>query len=234
MFRRKAKPHFNSKPSALTDLARKVGVERRLHVRVLYPEAYCSLLPEVAYNGGPLRVHDISVGGCCLLDPLELMGPNVGTDLVLHLKWADGPARVHCRLVARVDHKRHIQFMDLEAGRADRIRAGIISGTHGHSMKVISGDENDGPTLEASEVWSSLGGDTVIIESHVHRLARIHFQKKEYVMYREAWPIKNAATPVSRTEMDQLILFLCNIPQPSDLLKELIEHTCLMSGAGPR
>lgn len=234
MFWRKAKPQVNIAPTPLGDLVRRVGVERRQHLRVLLPQATCAILPQASFEGAPLNMHDISVGGCCLLDPSEILGPNVGNDLQLGLLWHDGYFKVHARIVARVDHKRHIQFLDLAADRADLIRSGIVSGALAQAVMQNAQFPDDGPVLEAREVWSSLNGDSVILEDHFHRLARVMLQETEIALYRDAWPMKDGAKPISRLEMDHLLLFLCNIPLPSKPLQELTAQVCVVSqGRGP-
>ncbi|NJM10178.1 MAG: PilZ domain-containing protein [Bdellovibrionaceae bacterium] len=176
-----------------------------------------------------LKVHDISVGGCCLLDSTEILGPSVGNDVHLVLRWPDGPVSVHGRIVSRVDHKRHIQFLNLPTARMEELKKAIAPAALGFNVRPTMKTVEHGPTIQAREMWSSLQGDTVIIEDHVHRLAHITLNGIQFTLYKHAWPVKDVSTPLTRIELAHLILFLCNIPQPSELLSALIAHVETMS-----
>lgn len=216
-------------PSPVANLAGKLGVERRYAARIRYPHMDCPILPAMFFENCSLRVQDISVGGCCLIDPNEILGPTIGTDVHLILRWPDGSNSVHGRIVSRVDDKRHIQFLNLPKLRAEELKSAISMGTKAQSVKASLETVDQGPLLQAREIWTSAHTDSVVIEDHVHRLAQITIGGAHYILYKHAWPVKDVSTPLSRFELARLIVFLCNIPQPSELLSALIAHVETMA-----
>ncbi len=228
MFWRKAKSSFK-KPFAVAELAGKLGVERRYAVRIRYPQMDSPILPAVYYGTQKLQMFDISEGGCCLLDQSEVLGPSIGQDVHLVMHWPGGRNSVHARIVSRVDDKRHIQFLNLPQARATQLQTAIAFGTKAQSMRSTLETVDRGPALAAREVWSSVHGHSVVIEDHIHRLAQILIGDAQYTLYKRAWPVKNVSTPLTVEELGGLIVFLCNIPQASELLCALIAHVELMS-----
>lgn len=225
MFWRKRKPQFDVKsPSPVNQLAGQLGVERRFAVRIRYPQTDCELLPAVFFENQPLKVHDISYGGCCLLDPNEKLGPSVGNDVHLILRFPDGSVSVHGRIVSRVDHKRHIQFLNLPKVRAQELKTAVEAGTQAQSLRSSLETVDQGPSLQAREIWTSVHGDSVIIEDHIHRLSQIQISGVRYTLYKQAWPVKGVSDPLTPRELSRLVVFLCNIPQPSELLSALVAH----------
>ncbi len=224
MFWKKRTPQFNQPTSTLGRLANRLGVERRYSARIRYPKGPISILPQISFNNRRLEVRDISIGGCCLLDPNEFLGPAIGLDVHLILEWPDGPVSVHSRIVSRVDHRRHIQFLNLPSSRLEQLRAAIVPGTYGLDLRPVCDGTSDGPVMQAREVWSSLKGDAVIIEDDLQRLAQITIAGRNYIIFKEAWPAKAPSLPLTQNEFAELILFLSNIPQPSDLLEAFIAH----------
>lgn len=224
MFWRKRKPQFNDHASPVNRLAKRLGVERRFNPRVLCPKIPTALLPSIIFEGNFIQTHNISVGGCCLLDPNGYLGPAVGHDVHLVLRWSDGSAvSVHSRIISRVDHRRHIQFLNLPQERLKLIEQAIQPGVLGEGLRVIYSGDCGGPTIQAREAWSSLKGDTLVIEDDVHRLAQVTLNGEIYVLFKESWPQKGQ-TPLTEIEFASLILFLNNIPHPTDLLEAFIAH----------
>lgn len=213
-------------------LARRLGVERRYSPRVICPKIPTALLPSIAYEGKSIQAHNISIGGLCLLDPNEYLGPAIGHDVNLILRWFDGSAvSVHSRIISRVDHRRHIQFLNLPQERMKLIEQAIQPGVLGEGMRVIYNGDADGPVMQAREAWSSLKGDTLIIEDDVHRLAQVTLNGESYTLFKESWPQKDQK-PLTDFEFAELILFLINIPQPTDLLEAFIGHVEEMAMRG--
>lgn len=224
MFWRKRKPDIIDSPSDLLGLAERLGVERRLNVRVRYPRgARLCKLPGVRFQGSDLRVQDISVGGCCILDPYEILGSEIGQDIELEMRWMTGDEKVRARIVARVDHRRHIQFNELSAQRQNQLRKYMVSGVRGASLRKHLNPDPSGPGLAAAEIWSSLHGDTVTLENDLHRMAQVHLNAESFLFLKESWPIKESNSQMcSKIEFEQIILFLANIPYPSEKLSALM------------
>lgn len=223
MFWRKRKPHEIQPTQSLLQLASRLGVERRLNVRVRYPSVQLSKLPEIFYADYRFRVRDISVGGCCVLDPELVLGPQVGHDIELDIHWPTGLERVKARIVSRVDEQRHIQFLNLSRSRQNFLVKAMTSGIRGqtlhcHGFKHTKAELD----VEAVEMWSSPLGDSVVLENGVHRLAQLEIQSETYHIFRDAWPQKVPGGKCSRLEFDQVILFLANIPGPSHALLDFI------------
>lgn len=230
MFWRKRKLNLDAnRPAPVNELAGRLGVERRYAARILCPQVICPILPSAFFQGLPLKIHDISIGGCCLLDPNEVLGPSVGNDVHFVLRWPDGGVSVHGRIVSRVDDKRHVQFLNLPKARAEALRTAIAYGTKAQSLRSALESVDQGPSLQAREIWSSVHGDSVIIEDHVHRLAQISITDGHFTFYKQAWPVNATGTPLTHMELAGLTVFLCNIPQPTELLQALIAHVENMS-----
>lgn len=206
----------------LQALATQLGLEKRFSPRVSYPPKTNAGLPSISFNGRPLRVHDLSVGGCSLIDPTEVFGPDVGQEVELRLTWTTGEDVVRARLVGRVDHRRNFQFLDLAPARAERIRGLIGPGVRGLDLRGSVAASRGGPNLEAIEFWTSLAGDSVTIESHLQRIASVYIQGKTISVLRDSWPLDERSQPISRTDFDALTLFLANIPQRSRALGEIL------------
>jgi hypothetical protein len=224
MFWNKRKPHLKDYASPVRRLAKRLGVERRYSPRVLCPKIPTALLPAISFENRHFEVHNISVGGCCLLDPNGYLGPAVGHDVHLVLRWFDGSAvSVHSRIVSRVDHRRHIQFLNLPRERVKLIEQAIVPGILGEGMRVVYTGDVGGPLMQAREAWNSLKGDSLVITDHVHRLAQITMNGQTFEVFKEAWPQKDSK-PLTEVEFANLILFLNNIPQPTDLLEAFIAH----------
>lgn len=228
MFWRKTKSSIGEDDSSIQQLAGKLGIERRRAVRVRYPQVTPARLPRAFFNGAEIVLLDISVGGCCAHDAAETLGTRVGIKTEMSLVWNDGKTdTIRVRLVTKVDRRMHIQFLDLPPAREELIRNLIVPGARGHWVKHNVAEAQN-VKLVAKEMWSSSYGDSVIIEEDVHRLAQISLSGINYRLFREAWPVKGAATPLSPSEVDDLALFLCNIPLPSDWLKALSTHVELL------
>jgi len=220
----------------LLTLATKLGVERRLNVRVRYPNnVRVCRLPEVEFEGHALKVQNISIGGCAVLDPVEYLGPSVGHELTLSLKWSTVAEGVRARVVSRVDHRRHIQFLNLSNNRQTQLVKSMAYGVRALSMVKHAHASERGPAMDAVELWSSAHHDSLIVETDVHRLAQLFVNGDQYVIYREAWPKRSKGEKCSRLEFEQLILFLANIPLPSPAvmgLLALLEQQIILSGGG--
>lgn len=223
MFWRKRKSQEIKTSPSLLQLATKLGVERRLNVRMRYPDsAQLSRLPEVYYHDSKLRVIDISVGGCCILDPKLLLGAEVGHDIELNIHWPTGVEKVKARIVSRVDHRRHIQFMDLSRSRQNYLNKAMATGIRGQNLRRHGFQHKGRVIVEAAELWSSPLGDSIILESGVHRLAQLQVQNEQYFIFKDAWPQKVPGGKCAKAEFEQLILFLCNVATPSPMLKDML------------
>lgn len=205
-------------------LASRLGVERRVNVRVRYPNLVrvCKL-PEISFAGHKFHVLDISVGGCCLLDPSEILGPTIGADFKLELNWTTGNELINARIASRVDQRRHIQFLNLGEKRQEQLKRFMSFGVRGLALRCHGTSLDSKLQLMAAELWSSLHGDSVIVERDMHRLAQIKIGDDEFMIFKEAWPARaNGQGTCSKIELEQLILFLTNIPKISEPLSAIL------------
>lgn len=233
MFWRKRKATINSpEHTPLVKLASQLGVERRYAVRIKYPKRPNSLLPTIHFMNQSLKVHDISVGGCCLWDEAEHLGPSVGNEVHLILKWPDGSVSIHGRIVSRVDHKRHIQFLNMPTVRIENLKTTIAFGAAAQSLQCSLNAVTEGPSLVAREIWSSPHGDSVVIDNDIQRLAQIYLKGQRYTFHKQAPPVKNDSQSLSRDDIEQVIVFLCNIPQPSALIEALVDYVESLADKG--
>lgn len=222
MFWQKKKTAAYDHPSLIHSLASRLGVERRQNIRVKYPRhASVCRLPRVAFGGQYLVVRDISVGGCCVVDPEGILGAAIGNGLELNIDWATVVEQVQCRVVASVMDHRHVQFLDLKDYRRVLLARAMASGVRAVSVRRHAPAIPSGPDIQASEMWSSIHGDSVTIERHEHRLAQIHLQDQLFYIFRDARPVKPENESCSRTEFEKLILFLTNILSPSPAVVNL-------------
>ncbi|MGZ3722098.1 MAG: PilZ domain-containing protein [Bdellovibrionales bacterium] len=221
---RRNKSELKDSPS-LQSLATQLGVERRFAVRVRYPSSsqVCKL-PEIYFQSDKLKIADISVGGCCVLDPDGFMGPAIGHDIELNLHWSTVIETVKARIVSRVDHRRHIQFLDISSRRQAQLTKSMAYGVRGTSMTRHAHSSDLGPTMDAAELWSSPHMDSVVVENDVHRIAQVYLNGEQFMIFREAWPNKLPGGKCSKPEFEQVILFIANIPLPSPPLKGLLKY----------
>jgi len=201
--------------SSLHSLARELGVERRRNARVNYPRRLNAGLPQIAFEGYPMRAYDISAGGCALHDPGEVLGKDIGVEVALTVHFRDRVEDVKCRLVGRVDHRRHIQFLNLPADHAQTIAKQIVPGVCGGTLKNSFKADGAAPKLIAREVWSSLAGDGLTLDVDGPRLAQAAFAGRANTIHRQSWPTNGEGRPLSHAELNDLILFVANVRQPT-------------------
>lgn len=226
-WRRKSEVPKNS-VFTVNEHAAKLGIERRLHVRVRYPLRALTTLPQASYQGRTLFVFDISAGGLCLLDPEDHLGPDAGQKVELTLRWPKIERRVSCRLVSRVHDRRHIQFLDLESERAESIKRAIDDGVRGLAMKpVIVPVATRTPALAARELWNSVHGDSLSFFDDIHLLADATVNGKSFRIHKESWPAGAEGKAATVEDVEGLLLFLANLPNPSPAVKNLLSQLCL-------
>lgn len=203
-------------------LASQLGVERRQNVRVNYPERTTACLPAISVKDRRLRVHDISVGGCCLIDQDDCLGPNVGIELTLQMAFPNQIDEIRARLVGSVDKRRHIQFLNLAPARVDQLKAQMVFGIRALGVKAVFKSAEAGPALHAREIWNSMQGDALIIEDGVHLRAHAEIAGEIFYFLKGARPQDRHQAPVSDAKLLSLVLFLANIKQQSADIKQLL------------
>lgn len=213
---------------ALTDMrvqayAAQLGIERRRNGRILCPGPHLNSLPSVFFGTRSLRVQDISIGGACLIDKEEHMGPDAGIEVELRLIWPECERIVRSRLISRVDVRRHIQFLDMQGDRIEAIRAAIHPGVAGQSMRNVQALSRD-VKLDAMELWTSPSGDSITISQDDDTLAEIHLQNQTLRLPKEVWPVNANGRAIEPRELERLLIFVFNIPRPTPALLALRLH----------
>jgi hypothetical protein len=208
--------------SDLHKLAGRLGIERRQNIRIRVPTVQLRKLPKIEINNYDFKMADLSVGGCCLLDPAEVLGSRAGNVVTFDFKWNGESTRLKARIVAQVFRRIHVQFMDLSERLAEEIKMHTASGARGLWLNSHSRSVDKGPSLMASEMWSSPYGDSVVIFEDKHRIAEVFLYGITYTLFRQTWPMKSPDIALSRLEVADLLLFLCNIPNPSDWICALV------------
>jgi hypothetical protein len=223
MIWRKNKSGMDDAVSTVHTLARELGVERRVNVRVRYPLVTTGPLPAIFVADAPIRVHDISIGGCCLLDVHERLGITAGETIPLELVWSDSDRLlVNSRLVGSVDLRRHMQFLDLPPSRLEALKKAMQAGVEGLGLRIMVNTENSAIPIEALEIYSSLSGDSLVLESDIYRVGSVVRNGQTIVLYRNGRPHYENKKPLTHTDFLELILFIANLPSRSRALDELL------------
>jgi hypothetical protein len=220
-WRRRKSKNWLDQANSIFKMAARLSVDARREVRVTYP-AFASVcrLPQALFNEQRLTLKNISGGGCCILDPDGFLGDGLPTEFELTLEWTTGQEDVRARMVSRVDQRRHIEFLDLSPQRKNSLKKSMVMGIRGLEMHSSVAAQEHGPRIQASEIWTSLQGDTLTFDKASTVLVQV--QDVEYQIVEDQWPLLRAkGVKCSRLEVEQLILFVCNIPAPSDRLRRL-------------
>jgi hypothetical protein len=218
------------KPNSLMEMASTLGLEKRQNFRIRYPErGALGDLPAATFAGHALKIQNISVGGCCILDPDEILGPDIGQEITLTFHWEKDSHDIRCRIVSRVDSRRHIMFLNVSEKNQARVRKHLEPAYRGSSLRRV--DSGTSKTLiEACEIWVSILEDSVTLFDHPHLLGSILYHGTDYLCYRHSFPVfgNDRKRVVSSEFFETLVLFLANIPNPSPPLQQFLAELCLM------
>ena len=215
----------------VTKFAKNLGLERRQNFRIHYPErGAVGDLPWVSFAGHNFKIQNISVGGCCLFDPDEILGPAVGQSLTLSFHWKTDSQDVQSRIVSRVDSKRHIQFLNFSDRNQNRVRKHIEPAVRGGTLRRVESGTSSNLKVEACELWISLVEDSVTLFDHPHLAGSILYRGQDHLCYRKAFPVfgNDRKRIVSLELYDDLILFLANVPNPTPVMRQFAAELCLV------
>jgi hypothetical protein len=213
------------KSYAMMDLISTLGLERRQSFRIRYPEGGAlGELPTATFVGNRMTLQNVSVGGCCILDPKEILGPDIGLEISLAFHWPSDSQDIRARIVSRVDHRRHIQFANMDDLHQKRIAQYIEPSFRGSALRRVDASTSRRLTLEACEIWVSVMEESITLFNHPHLLGSIHYREQDYLCYRQAFPVfgNDRKRVVPPETFDCLMLFLANTPNPSPSLKQFI------------
>ncbi len=219
--------------SSTHSLAKHLGVERRANPRIKLPlNAAFATLPSFLFSGQLLKLHDLSLGGCCLLDPKEVLGVSIGQEVVLVLRWPWGDEDLACRIVGRVHDRRHIQFLNMPFERQEKIKALIAPGLAGLHLRQVDLESDHGPVLNAHELWTSVHGESIIFREDHRQTAVIHLQQENLILTTQGWPSLDDGSLASPRQFEGLLLFLANVPNATPKLQSLVSRMIKISSAG--
>ncbi len=221
MFKRKKPTPEDQAISLVQSYATKLGIERRQSARVRFPSQYLTSLPCIFFGERAIRVHDMSVGGTCLIDQEDHLGPSAGIEVDLRLIWPDGERPVRARIVSAVHNRRHIQFIDLPADLVTIIKSAIAPGVLALTMKPLMDLAETHLSIHAQEVWTSLNGECLTFLDDVHVGAELYLDGKNFKFLRDSWPVNKENLPATPREVEHILVFLENVPQPSKALTDL-------------
>lgn len=222
---------MRANPYETMGMAAQLGIERRQNFRINYPEGGAiGDLPSVTFMGNNFVIGNISVGGCALHDPNEILGPAVGQEVTLSLHWDKDSQDVKSRVVSRVHKSRHIQFMNLSEKNQLRIKKHIEPGFRGSSLRRVDSSSSPHLKMEACEIWISVMEDGVTLFDHPHLIASVLYRGIDYFCYRGAFPVygsdrKRLVPPLI---YENLVVMLANVPNPSPALKKFATELCQM------
>jgi hypothetical protein len=214
-----------------TTFVKTLGLERRQNFRVKYPErGALGDLPWVTFAGYNFKIQNISIGGCCLFDPDEILGPAVGQTLTLSFHWKGDSHDVQSRIVSRVDSRRHVQFLNFSERNQNRVRKHIEPAVRGAALRKVESGSSSNLKVEACELWISLVEDSVTLFDHPHLAGSISYRGQDYLCYRNAFPVfgNDRKRIVSPELYDDLILFLSNVPNPTAAMRQFLAELCLV------
>lgn len=221
MFWRRKKNSDNDPVYGVQNFAAQLGIERRRNTRILCPSEDLTSLPSVFFGARRLQVHDISVGGLCLKDADNILGPEAGIELELRLMWPGLERMVRSRLVSRVDVRRHVQFLNLDEERAEYIKRSIAPGILGQTMKPVLAGTQSSVKVQAREIWSSIKGDCLTFSASSQDYVELTLSGKTFRILQSSWPVTALGTPAETIEVEEILLFLFNCPRPSPALLDL-------------
>lgn len=216
-------------------LATENSLDRRRTARVQYPESgNIETLPKIRFEGKPIKVLDISLGGICLIDSFDSLGSTVGNEIDLELVWKDGVAIQRSLIVAAGYDKRHLRFLNLDSKSFVRLNLLLKPGFLGLKMRKISVKDASHLDIGTHEMWIGMTGEalTIFPGSDLNMpLAEISIYGTRILLYRHGPPVycvKSKDTipgqRIKQALLYDLLVFVSNIRSQSQGLKNLLAN----------
>lgn len=222
------------KPKISTQsLATDNSLDRRRAARVQYPElGNIETLPKVRFEGRPIKVQDISLGGICLIDSFDYLRSTVGNEIDLELVWADGVITQRSLIVAAGYDKRHLRFLDLDSKSFVRLNLLLKPGFLGLKMRKILAKEAAHLDIGTHEMWVGITGEALTIFPGTDLnmpLAEVSIYGTRIFLYRHGSPVYCVKTKdtipgqrIRESLLYDLLIFVSNIRSQSPRLKSLV------------
>lgn len=211
------------------------AINRRKNTRVKYPHiGPVGRLPTIFFEEKALKIHDVSVGGVCVLDPLEELDLEAGQEFQLTFSWEDCSYDVVATMVRVNLDKKHVKLLnpnpDITVRLQLLLKPGYI-GTKFHKVPQIPGSPVQ---LQALELWVGPTGESL---SFIHdpdnpevlgemRLFKtdIEFREDSPPVYRSKGRRHEVGQRLDRELIKDIIICLANIKNPSQRVIDLIER----------
>lgn len=216
-----------AQPDSIQQIITHHALNRRKNTRIKYSHmGAVGALPRVFFNGDEMNVGNISTGGLLLIDDTGRLGETVGEIIPLELRWSDTSVLLRSRIVGANLHRRHIQFVDFEPTVFVRISSLIKPGYLGSKFykvdtqkaNVVAEELWVGPTRE-SLVFHKTNGDPTLPH------AELHWDGETYEFQPGQLPkAKSSGQVISSSTLNDILILLANLPDPSNFVRELIER----------
>lgn len=214
-------------------LATENSLDRRRTARVQYPEfGNVETLPKIRFEGRPIKVQDISLGGICLIDSFDSLRSTVGNEIDLELVWTDGVAMQRSLIVAAGYDKRHLRFLDLDSKSFVRLNLLLKPGFLGLKMRKILAKDAAHLDIGTHEMWVGMTGEALTIFPGTDLnmpLAEVSIFGTRIFLYRHGAPVycvKSKDTipgqRIKESLLYDLLIFVSNIRSQSQGLKNLL------------
>ncbi|MCB0365631.1 MAG: hypothetical protein H6624_04360 [Bdellovibrionaceae bacterium] len=214
-------------------LAAENSLDRRKAARIHYPEhGAVGNLPEIHFEGKPMRIYDISLGGTCLIDDLDYLQSTAGNTITLDLVWKDKVIPQPSLIVAAGFDKRHIRFLDLDTQSYVRLNLLLKPGYLGLRMRKIPMDDAKHLQVGAEEMWVGISGEAITLFPNMEKnlpIGEITLYGHSVLVYADAPPVykfqSRDGLPGQRIReqlLHDLLIFAVNIKNPSERMMDLI------------
>jgi hypothetical protein len=197
------------------------ALNKRRNIRIRYPHfGAFGPFPKVTYQGSEMIVGNISVGGLLIIDDTEKFGTTVGEIVHLELEWTDLKVKVRAQIMGINLQRRHVQFVDFQAAAFLRISKLIKPGYTGNRFHRVHDDIGQ---LDSLELWVGPTGETLnFTKSSSYAELTLQNEKILFQRGRPALYAKNNE-PIPVMLLDDVLVMIANLPEPSERVKELLE-----------
>ncbi len=197
------------------------ALNRRKNIRIRYPHfGAFGPFPSIRFHNTQLIAGNISAGGLLIIDDTDKFGSSVGEIVTLDVAWPDFNCRVRARVVGATPHKRHLQFMDLNAQAFLRITKLVKPGYAGSCFHRVRDEQGQ---IDAHELWVGSGSESLVFPKAgvfaelTLNGEKINFQKNQTARYTDS---NNTLKPEALTE---IFVTVCNLGEHTARVKSLLE-----------
>lgn len=225
---------FRAEKSTIPKMAAANALDRRKTARVQYPEDLSiENFPLIFFEGKPIKIQDISLGGTCLIDEFDYLQSTAGNVVNLELVWPDFVKVQPSVIIAAGYTKRHLRFLNLDPSCFVRLNVLLKPGYLGLRMRKIYTPTSRLINSGVSEMWAGLTGESISIFPYINDylpIAEISLFGVNVDIFPESVPVYRAGSSefmpgqrISLEFLQNLLIFLLNIQSPSEAISKLVE-----------